>query len=150
MIKAAPGTRPLLVSLPLRVNTYDIDFAGHVNNAVYIRWLEDLRTELLRVYHPLEKLMEAGLAPILHSTQITYHQSIGLFDEPVGRMWCTKIGRATLTMGAEIVVGDDVCATATQRGILLHLGTTKPGRIPQDLLDRFLEDNVAEGAGDSP
>ena len=42
MLEAKLDTRPLLVTLPIRVQTYDIDFASHVNNQVYIRWLEDL------------------------------------------------------------------------------------------------------------
>ena len=46
--EAQPGKRPLLVTLPHNVQTYDIDFANHVNNQVYVRWLEDLRMELLR------------------------------------------------------------------------------------------------------
>lgn len=137
MLIAPAGTRPVLVTLPLKVQTYDIDFARHVNNGVYVRWLEDLRMELLRVYYPLEKLMAQGTAPILHATHITYKRSIGLFDQPVGRMWCTELGRATLRLEAEICVGDTLCAHATQRGILLQIGTTKPVRIPDELVSTF-------------
>lgn len=137
MIKAPQGSRPLEVVLPLKVQTYDIDFANHVNNQVYVRWLEDLRMEVLREHYPLEQLMGEGLAPILHSTQITYHRSIGLFDQPEGRMWCSALGRATLTLHAEILLGDHLCATASQRGILLKIGTTRPGRTPASLLEKF-------------
>lgn len=138
MEHAPPGTRPLLVTLPLNVQTYDIDFASHVNNQVYIRWLEDLRMELLRQYYPLSKLMAEGIAPILASTHITYRKSIGLFDDVVGAMWCTAFGRATLTLHAEIRVGETLCADATQRGIFLYLGTTRAARIPASLRDAFL------------
>ena len=134
---AHPDKRPLLVSLPFTVQTYDIDFARHVNNAVYVRWLEDLRTELLRVYYPLEKLMANNLAPIIHSTHIVYKKSIELFEKPIGYMWCTKIGHATMTVEAEIVVEGVCCATAVQRGVLLHIGTTKPGRVPPALREQF-------------
>jgi len=140
MLIAPAGTRPIFVSMPIKVQTYDIDFARHVNNGVYVRWLEDLRMELLRTYYPLEKFMAQGTAPILHATHITYKRSIGLFDEPVGRMWCTELGRATLRLEAEICVGDAVCAHATQRGILLEIGTTKPVRLPEELLARFRQD----------
>lgn len=142
MHKALPHARPLLVTLPIRVQTYDIDLARHVNNGVYIRWLEDLRMEMLRVYYPLERLIAQDAVPIIHSTRITYHRSIRLFDHPEGRMWCSQMGRATLTLEAEIVVGDLVCASATQRGVLLKIGTTRPVRIPQELADAFLRQNV--------
>lgn len=137
MLRALPGTRPLEVVLPIKVQTYDIDFAGHVNNQVYVRWLEDLRMEVLRQHCPLPRLLDAGLAPILHSTHIVYHRSIDLRDEPVGRMWCSELGRATLTLHAEICVGEAVCAAAVQRGILLRMGTTRPGRVPEELRARF-------------
>ena len=39
--------------LPLRVQTYDIDFAGIVSNIVFIRWLEDLRLGLMDEAYPL-------------------------------------------------------------------------------------------------
>jgi len=53
MFTAAEGRKPLLVSLDIRVQTYDIDFAGHVNNQVYVRWLEDLRMEMLGLVEQL-------------------------------------------------------------------------------------------------
>jgi len=141
--KALPEARPLLVSLPFRVQTYDIDFAGHVNNGVYLRWLEDLRTEMLCVYYPLQKLMAQNMAPILYATSIVYRRSIQLFEEPVGRMWCTTMGRSSLSLHAEIWTGEALCTTASQRAILLHLGTTKAARLPQELLDHFHRENVA-------
>jgi acyl-CoA thioester hydrolase len=49
----APFKHPFEVEIPLPVRTYDIDFAGIVNNIVYIRWLEDLRLEMLARYFPL-------------------------------------------------------------------------------------------------
>ena len=137
MLKAPEGARPVLVSLPIKVQTYDIDFAGHVNNGVYVRWLEDLRMELLRQYYPMERLVEAGSFPVLHSTFITYKRSIGLFDRVLAHMWCAELGRATLKLEAEFVVNGTVCAHAVQRGILLKLGSTSPVRLPQELIDAF-------------
>jgi YbgC/YbaW family acyl-CoA thioester hydrolase len=143
MLQAAEGARPLNVTVPIRVQTYDIDAAGHVNNGVYVRWLEDLRMEVLRQYYPLKAFTDAGLMPILANTNIAYKRSILLHDEPVGHMWCTKLGRATLTLEAEIVVEDQLCAHATQRGILLNIGTTKPARVPKELIAQFEKTNVA-------
>ena len=33
--------------LEIEIKTYDIDVAGRVNNIVYVRWIEDLRSRLL-------------------------------------------------------------------------------------------------------
>ena len=42
--------KEISVKLDLIINTYDIDVAGHVNNAVYVQWLEKLRTKLFTEY----------------------------------------------------------------------------------------------------
>lgn len=137
MREARPGKRPLCVTLPIRVQTYDIDFANHVNNQVYVRWLEDLRMELLRTYYPIKRFMDQGVAPILASTNITYKRGIGLYDEPTGHLWCTKLGRATINLEASIEVGETQCAHASHRVMLLNLATNRPARTPQELFAAF-------------
>lgn len=124
--------RPLLVEMPIRIKTYDIDFVGHVNNIVYIRWLEDLRLKLLDDYYPLEKLRSEGKAPIIVNTQIHYRQGITLDDHTVhASMWVSKLERVTLYLAAEFRVGDSVRATASQRGTFVDLTKMRPTRIPE-------------------
>ena len=142
MREAQSGKRPLFVSLSLRVQTYDIDFANHVNNQVYVRWLEDLRMELLRQYYPIKRFMDEGVAPILASTSITYKKPLCLDDEAAGIMWCTKLGRATMNLECNIQLGDVVCAHATHRVMLLHLESGRPSRTPQELFDAFDSGNA--------
>lgn len=138
MREAKPGNRPLLVTLPIRVQTYDIDFANHVNNQVYVRWLEDLRMALLRRYYPIQRFMDGGVAPILASTHITYKKAIGLYDDNVvGTMWCTKLGRATMNLEATIEVGETLCAHAAHRVMLVTLATGRGARMPRELVDAF-------------
>ncbi len=142
MTDALASARPLLVETPILVCTYDIDMHHHVNNAVYIRWLEGLRYEVLRAYYPPQRLVEQGLMPVLHSTHIVYHRAIRLFDEPLGRMWSSKIGRATLTLEAEFVVEGFCCARATQRLMMVHIGTSRAARFPQELIEQFERQNI--------
>ncbi len=58
--------------LALRVQTYDIDFAGIVSNIVFVRWLEDLRLGLMDEAYPLVQALAEDVAPILISTRISY------------------------------------------------------------------------------
>lgn len=78
--------RPLEIQVPLSVKTYDIDFAGVVSNIVYVRWLEDLRMEMLSRYLPLNELLSDNIAPLIVQTKIDYKKSIQLFDQPIGKM----------------------------------------------------------------
>lgn len=72
-------TRPLEVEIPIKVKTYDIDFAGVVSNIVYIRWLEDLRLKLFDAHLPLHRQIEQGYIPVVAKTQIEYKKPVKLF-----------------------------------------------------------------------
>ena len=72
--------KPLPVELQLPVRTYDIDFAGIVSNIVYVRWLEDLRLEMLSHSLPLEELLQNRIAPLILQTKIDYKQAIQMID----------------------------------------------------------------------
>ena len=39
--------RPFETEIAFEVKSYDVDYVGYVHNAVYIRWLEDLRNTML-------------------------------------------------------------------------------------------------------
>ena len=134
------GRYPLLVEQQVRVKTYDIDFVGHVNNIVYIRWLEDLRLQLLDEYYPLEEIRAMGMAPIIVSTQIHYRQGIVLDDRVVAaRMWIDRLERATFHLAAEFRVGEDVRAAASQRGAFVDTSKMRLVRVPERFRTRFAE-----------
>lgn len=135
-------SRPLFVEKEFTVRTYDIDFAGHVSNIVYIRWLEDLRFLLLETHFPLQQQMEQGYAPILTRTNIQYRRAIKLFEPVKGRMWVQSIGGAKTILAAQIVVADEICADVVQEGVFADLSTGRPIRIPEGL--RGIFDNWRE------
>lgn len=137
MVEAPPHLRPLRVRMPIKVQTYDIDFAAHVNNQVYVRWLEDLRMELLRVYYPLERLLAEGTAPILAYTEVHYRRPLVLADAPEGEVWVAKLGQATVTLRHEITLAGALCAEATQRLVLLNLQSGRPVRWPKEFRAHF-------------
>lgn len=62
-------SRALLIERPIVVRTYDIDFANIVHNIVYLRWLEDLRSEILADVLPIEQILSTGISPILNSNR---------------------------------------------------------------------------------
>ena len=77
----------------LRVQTYDIDFAGVVSNIVFIRWLEDLRLGLMELAYPLIQALAEDVAPILLATRITYRRPVTIADPLVGRIRVAGLGR---------------------------------------------------------
>ena len=81
MKESHPSSRPFAVELALPVKTYDVDFAGVVSNIVYIRWLEDLRLQIMKEHFPLEDQLSDHQSPVLAKTEITYHRPLRLFDQ---------------------------------------------------------------------
>lgn len=131
------AARPLEVVLPLRVGSYDIDYAGIVSNIVYVRWLEDLRLKMLEEHLPLPDQVAEGYAPILLTTHIDYHRALRMFDEPVGRMWVAGLSRLRWTVEAEILIGAERAATATQIGVFLRLDNLRAVPSPAHLREKF-------------
>jgi acyl-CoA thioester hydrolase len=125
--------KPLEVTIELPIKTYDIDFAGIVSNIVYIRWLEDLRLKILESYFPLEKLMARGYCPIVNSTEIKYQKALRLGDRPVGKMWMSQLGRLRCSVQAEIYLGQEIAAIATQVGFFMSLETMRPMAMPEEI-----------------
>ena len=105
----------------LKVNTYDIDIAGHVNNIVYIRWIEDLRAELFSQIYPLEKLLEINYYPVVISTELKYKGQIKLFDKPIRRIFLESYSHGVIMLKIEICLNDDRAFTATQKRVLMNL-----------------------------
>ncbi len=133
------SARPLLIKHDISVATYDIDFAGHVSNIAYLRWLEDMRLKIFDQHFPLADFMSQGLAPVLVSTNIEYKRPIKLFDKPRGLMWVSHMGNASLTIEAELLVNDQLTTKARHVGVFIDLSSAKPVRLPALCLNKFKE-----------
>jgi acyl-CoA thioester hydrolase len=132
-------SQPFEVEIHLPVRTYDIDFAGVVSNIVYVRWLEDLRLEILSRHFPLDEQLKNGIAPVIVQTKIDYRQPIKISDFPSGKMWIKTMESLRWTVNAEIVVNDKVAALGEQVGIFVDLQNNKPIRMPESLKQKYRE-----------
>jgi len=128
---------PLYVELTFRPKTYDIDFAGHVSNIVYIRWLEDLRMALLDAYLPLSALMEKGIAPVVIHTSIDYRKAVRIFDTVKGAMWGSNMESVKGILSAEFSVNGTIVASAAQTGVFVRLQGGRPVPFPEELRRHF-------------
>jgi acyl-CoA thioester hydrolase len=132
-------SKALEITLLIPVRSYDIDFAGIVSNIVYIRWLEDLRLEMLSQYYPLEEQIQDGFAPVLLQTKIDYKQALKMGDQPVGRLWIESLESLRWNVSAEISVDGKVSAISQQTGIFINLQNNKPIRIPTRLQQQYAD-----------
>jgi len=119
-----------IYEVPLRIQTYDIDFAGVVSNIVFIRWLEDLRLGLMGLAYPLLQALAEDVAPILLATRISYRRPVTIADPLVGRIRVAGLGRVRWRLAAEFAVGTKIHAEAEQEGLFMRLSTRRPIAIP--------------------
>ena len=125
--------RPLAVSAPIRVQGYDVDFAWIVSNIVYIRWLEDLRYQVLETYYPLQQMLAEGFGPVLARTEIDYRRPIRHFDRVEGRMWLASLDAPRWVLAAEIYANGKRAAQARQTGVFVNTATLRPAPMPARL-----------------
>ena len=65
----------------ITVTQADIDELGHVNNIVYLRYVEELtRAHAIRVAMPLEAMRAHGAVPVARKHVIQYHRGASLGD----------------------------------------------------------------------
>lgn len=116
------------------VRTYDIDFAGVLNNIVYVRWLEDLRDLFAAQVLPLDEAYRRGIVPTLSRTEVDYLAPVRYPDTLEGSMSLREHGRARFVLGAEFrsQAKGIVTARALQTGVFVNLTTLRPAPLPAE------------------
>ncbi len=108
-------------SIDFKIKTYDIDAAGHVNNIVYIKWLEDLRVKLFEQLLPISTLLYLNLYPVVISTNIVYKKQLKLSDKPSGYVCVQNIMHNMMMLKFNFTIDKKVCAVAEQKCVLMNL-----------------------------
>jgi acyl-CoA thioester hydrolase len=119
------------ISFELDVYTYQIDFLGHVNNAVYIHWMEIGRIKLLEaVGMPTHEILKQGFAPVLVQTTITYKSPLYLGDRVQVDLWLSELKNASAIMQFRFYNSQQaLAAEAIQKGLFVNRQTMRPKRL---------------------
>lgn len=113
------------INQKIQLNTYDIDVAGHINNIVYIKWIEKLRTKLFIDFFDFEKIINSNYYPVVISTNIEYKKQIRLFDEVNAKFWLEKFERSIWVFNCNIETNGNLAAKSIQKCVLLELKENK-------------------------
>ncbi|RYU13056.1 acyl-CoA thioesterase [Nocardioides iriomotensis] len=132
----------------------DMDSLGHVNNVVYVDYLQEARVDMLRVHAPAQGGEELAEGVVVVRHEVEYVRPLVFRPEPVRvESWVTRIRAATFTLGYEIL--DEL--PDGERRVYLRASTVltpyvfaqeRPRRVTdreREVLSRFLE-TVDEGA----
>lgn len=112
-----------------------MDAYGHVNNAVFVRYLEEARIDWL--FRP-DKEFKQGSVVARH--EIDYKRQLVHRHHPVDiELWVTEIRAASFTVTYEVKDEDLVYVTASTVVVPFDFETGRPRRITADERDFLAE-----------
>ena len=119
------------IGFELEVYSFHIDFIGHVNNTVYVQWMEIGRTKLLEaVGMPTHEIFQQGFAPVLVQTSITYRSPLYLGDQVRLEMWISELRQASAIMQFRFYNQQEtLVAEGWQKGLFVDRDTMRPRRL---------------------
>lgn len=128
---------------PLRWS--DMDAFGHVNNVVFLTYLEEARVDMLFVHAGSEAATEqlaSGVVVARH--EIDYKAPLVFRSEPVAiDLWVTKLGTSSFTLAYEVKDDDGpVYVRAATVMVPYDVKAERPRRVSEDervALSNFLE-----------
>jgi acyl-CoA thioester hydrolase len=123
--------------LPVSVVAGDIDEQNHVNNAVYLRWVQEVATAHWRAVASTDAQESTGWVVLRH--EIDYKAPACLGDDVVLRTWVGKATRLKFERFTEIRRRSDGQPLATARTLWcpINAQTGRPVRLPPEVRDQF-------------
>ncbi|HTG52755.1 MAG TPA: thioesterase family protein [Candidatus Tectomicrobia bacterium] len=133
--KMLMSTTPFEISVA--VMPEDIDEQNHVNNAVYLRWVQEVATVHWQAIASSEAQGEIGWVVLRH--EIDYKAPACLGDEIVLRTWVGKATRLTFERFTEILRRSDGQLLSKARTLWcpINAQTGRPVRVPLEVREQF-------------
>ena len=110
---------------------------GHVNNAVYLTWMENARIEFLRSLGAFDEVDASGMTMILARAEVDFRSPV-TFDERVDvGVRVSRFGTRSFDLEYELRVGDRLVAEAKTVLVTYDYATSSPKEIPTEWRQRL-------------
>ncbi len=130
-----------------KIYTYHIDIVGHVNNIIYIQWMENGRVKLLEEMGiPVTELTNTeGILPVIINTNISYKKPFFIYNTVRIEMWVSKMNNASAILEFRFYnEKKELCATGQQKGLFINTKTMRPARITEKHREAFEKYLIAD------
>lgn len=114
----------------------DIDHMGHVNNSVYLRWVQDAVVDYWEKIAPAEAVAAHLWVALKH--EITYLKPTFLDDLVVADVIADQMQGVRAYFSTVIKRGEEVVAEVKSVWCCLDSATKRPARLAKEVVSRFV------------
>ncbi|MBC2605728.1 acyl-CoA thioesterase [Pelagicoccus albus] len=126
----------------ITVDKSHIDVNGHVNNVVYVQWMQDVAyAHSSSVGYDNKRLSELGSTWVIRSHFVKYHRPALLGDELIAYTWPGSIKKASALRKYKFVRVKDGATVASGESdwVYIDRNTGRPKAIEDEILSVFAE-----------
>lgn len=121
---------------PVAIEPGDIDHMGHVNNSVYLKWVQDAVVDYWQSVAPPDEVARHLWVALKH--EITYLKPTFLQDAVVAEVIAEKVEGARAFFTTILRRGEDVLSEIRSCWCCLDSATQRPVRLAREIAGRFL------------
>jgi len=125
-------------ALAITAQPGDIDELGHVNNAVWVRWIQDMATAHWQAIAPQDAIDHYIWVVTRH--EIDYRGNVGVGETVAGRTWISDPPKGARFWRNVSFTGSDgkIKVAAKTNWAIIERSSGRPVRVPADLAELFL------------
>jgi acyl-CoA thioester hydrolase len=120
----------------ITIEPADIDHMGHVNNAVYLRWVQEAVVRYWEAVAPAEAVAQHLWVALKH--EISYRRPAFLNDGVIAEVLAERVQGARTFFSTVIKRGEEVLAEVSSSWCCLDAATRRPARLAHDVIARFV------------
>ena len=121
---------------PIAIDPADIDQMGHVNNATYLKWVQEAVVDYWRSVAPPDAVARHLWVALKH--EITYLRPTFLHDVVVAEVIAEKVEGARAMFTTVVRRGEEVLSEIKSSWCCLDAVTHRPARLAREVVARFL------------
>ena len=121
---------------PVAILPADIDHMGHVNNAVYLTWVQEAVIDYWRSVAPPDAVASHLWVALKH--EISYRKPTFLQDNVVAEVIAEKVEGARAYFTTIVRRGQDVLSEVKSTWCCLDAASLRPVRLAREVTARFL------------
>jgi acyl-CoA thioester hydrolase len=133
-----PGYMAYVSTYELEVRSYELDVYNHVNNAVYINWLEQGRSKLLqdKGFDYMSVIRDWNVHFMTVRTEIDYHSALKLGQRAVVSTTVDKFGNTSITIAHQVTRVDESTPAVKAKVVIVFTDadTGRPTPVPEEFV----------------